>query len=245
MRHKIHMLLLLLIISWGFNAYAIAVQSDSTTAIAQQVVQNMGGSKEWNNTRFIAWSYNNQYQVWDKREHRYRLEERNMVAVIDLVTKGGKTYKDGQEVQDPEEALRLKELAYRSWVNNSLWLVLPFKLQEEGVRLKYLGQDKTMDNSDAFVLEMTSDSVNLTPDCKYMVWIDKELGLVTQWAFFKHYTDTSPVFTRRWTNYRNYGSIKLASDRSNPQSDFEVFHIAVPTYIPDAVFDSPTPIDKF
>lgn len=238
-------ILLLLLISWSFSAYAANVRTDSAAAIVQRVLHNMGGSYAWKNTRFLAWSYNNQYQIWDKSRHRYRLEERNLVAIIDLRTKNGKVYKDGQEVQDPEEKAKLKERAYRSWVNNSIWLVLPFSLQEEGVKLKYLGEDKTMDNADAFALEMTSDSIKLMPCCKYKVWVDKELGLVTQWAFFKHYDDVGPVFTRRWTNYKQYGRIKLASDRSNPQSDFEVFHIATPALVPAATFNSPTPIDKF
>ncbi|WP_276498640.1 DUF6503 family protein [Pontibacter litorisediminis] len=212
--------------------------------IAQKVIENMGGEKGWNDTRYLAWTFNDQYQVWDKQQHRFRWEMDSLVAIISTETKDGKVYVSGKELPAGEERQKLLEQAYALWINNSYWLVMPFKLLDPGVNLTYVGEEETMDGAPADVLEMTFEEVGLTPQNKYKVWVDKEQGLVTQWAFFRNYEDAAPTFTRRWSNYRDYGSIKLASDRSNPQSDFELFHIAVPARVPERVFNSPKPIGK-
>ncbi|MFD2513108.1 hypothetical protein ACFSRY_04475 [Pontibacter locisalis] len=212
--------------------------------IARKVMKNMGGEKAWNDTRYLAWTFNNQYQVWDKHHNRFRWEKDSLVAVLDTQTKDGKVYVAGKEVEDKAEKQKLLERAYALWINNSYWLVMPFKLQDPGVSLKYMGEEKTMDGAKADVLEMTFENVGLTPQNKYKLWVDKDKGLITQWAFFRNYNDAEPAFTRRWSDYQSYAGIKLASNRSNPQSDFELTDIAVPNAVPDAVFYSPTPIPK-
>ncbi|GAB3538669.1 hypothetical protein GCM10027443_34070 [Pontibacter brevis] len=204
----------------------------------------MGGREAWNDTRYLAWAFNDQFQIWDKKKNRFRWEMNDIVAIIDTQTKAGKVYVEGKELQDPEEKQKLLKRVYSRYINNSYWLVMPFKLLDPGVTLKYVGEETTMDGVRADVLEMTFDEVGLTPQNKYHVWIDQKEELVTQWAFFRNYTDEAPTFTRRWSAYKDYGKIKLASDRSNPQSDFELFHISSPSWVPNRVFNSPTPIGK-
>ncbi|WP_439881085.1 hypothetical protein ACSX1A_18315 [Pontibacter sp. MBLB2868] len=212
--------------------------------VAHKVMKNMGGEKAWNDTRYLAWTFNDQYQIWDKHQNRFRWEQDSLVAIIDTQTKNGKVYVDGKELLNPEEKQKLLDKAYSLWINNSYWLVMPYKLQDPGVNLKYLGQETTMDGTKADVLEMTFEGVGLTPQNKYKLWIDKDKGLITQWAFFRNYKDAEPTFTRRWKDYKNYGKIKLAGDRSNPKSDFKIKDIAAPATVPDAVFNSHKPISK-
>ncbi|MBC5994879.1 hypothetical protein [Pontibacter cellulosilyticus] len=237
--------LLLLCLLMLQTVFVLAQTSDAKAkSIADRVMKNMGGEKAWNDTRYLAWTFNNQYQVWDKHQNRFRWEKDSLVAVIDTQTKDGKVYVAGQELQNPEEKQKLLERAYALWINNSYWLVMPFKLQDPGVTLKYIGEEATMDGAKADVLEMTFENVGLTPQNKYKLWVDKNDGLITQWAFYRNYNDEQPAFTRFWNDYKTYGSIKLASNRSNPQSDFRLMHIAAPASVPDKVFNSPTPIEK-
>ena len=212
--------------------------------LAQQVLKKMGGQQGWDNTRFLAWTFNDQYQVWDKHQNKYRWEKDSIVAILNTQTKDGKVYIEGKELQNRQEKQKILEKAYALWINNSYWLVMPFKLLDSGVNLKYEGEGKTLDGSDAYLLEMTFEKVGLTPQNKYHLWIDKDKGLITQWAFFKNYSDAEPTFTRRWSGYKDYGDIKLASDRSNMQSDFRIENIAVPADVPASVFNCPLPIQK-
>lgn len=213
-------------------------------ALAQQALKNMGGQDGWDKTRFLAWTFNGQYQVWDKHQDKFRWEKDSIVAILDTNTKDGKVYIEGKELQNQEEKQKLLERAYALWINNSYWLVMPFKLQDPGVNLKHIGEGKTMDGAAADMLEMTFENVGLTPQNKYHLWIDKDKGLVTQWAFFRNYTDAESAFTRHWSDYKDYGKIKLASNRSNPQSEFKLDHIAAPANVPVTVFNCPTPIQK-
>lgn len=222
----------------------VAAQVQDVKALAQRVLKNMGGKKGWDNTRFIAWTFNGQYQVWDKQQDRFRWEKDSLVAIINTRTKDGKVYAAGKEISDTEEKRKLLDRAYALWINNSYWLVMPFKLQDPGVNLKYIAEGRTMDGAAADILEMTFDNVGLTPENKYHLWIDKKSGLITQWAFYRKYTDKQPAFTRRWGDYKNHGSIKLASDRSNPQGEFKIDHIATPAQVPANVFNSPRPIRR-
>lgn len=213
-------------------------------AIAQNVLRNMGGQQGWDNTRFLAWTLNGQYQVWDKHQNKFRWEKDSLVAIIDTQSKKGKVYVEGKELTNQQEAQKIKEKAYALWINNSYWLVMPFKLQDPGVHLKYTGAGKTAEGAAADVLEMTFEKVGLTPQNKYKLWVDKEKGLITQWAFYRNHTDAEPAFTRQWTGYKNYGSIKLAGNRSNEKGEFLITDISAPKQVPAAVFNSPKPIKK-
>lgn len=217
---------------------------EKARTLAKQVLKNMGGQQGWDDTRFLAWTFNNQYQVWDKHQNKFRWEKDSLIAIIDTQTKEGKVYVNGEKISNLEEKKKHLERTYALWINNAYWLVMPFKLQDPGVNLKYAGEGKALDGTDADLLEMTFEEVGLTPQNKYHLWIDKETGLITQWAFFRNYGDAEPTFTRRWSDYKDYGKIKLASDRSNMQSDFRLEHIAAPKEVSATVFNSPMPIQK-
>ena len=87
--------------------------------LAQKVLDSMGGRKGWNDTRYLAWTFNDQYQIWDKKKNRFRWEMGNTVAVIDTQTKEGNVYVEGQELQDPAEKQKLLDRAYALFINNS------------------------------------------------------------------------------------------------------------------------------
>ena len=242
---RLCLLMLLYLLATALPAPAQTSAADpKAKAIAQKVLQNMGGQQGWDNTRYLAWTFNGQYQVWDKQQNKFRWEKDSLVAIIDTQSKNGKVYVEGKELTNPQEAQKLKEQAYARWINNAYWLVMPFKLQDPGVHLKYVGAGKTAEGAPADVLEMTFEKVGLTPQNKYRLWVDKKQGLVTQWAFYRNATDKEPTFTRRWAGYKDYGSIKLAGNRSNAEGAFLITDIAAPRQVPASVFNSPKPIRK-
>ena len=66
------------------------------SAIAQQVMQALGGKKAWDNTRYLAWTFNNQYHLWDKKTNDLRYERGDSLVVIsNLDTKQGKVFLRG------------------------------------------------------------------------------------------------------------------------------------------------------
>ena len=82
----------------------------------------------------------------------------------------------------------------------------------------------------------------MTPDNRYILAIDKATGLITEWSFFRNYADEKPAFTRVWTDYQQYGKIKLASNRGD--AAMYMSNIAVTQKIPADLCNSPTTVNK-
>jgi hypothetical protein len=110
---------------------------------------------------------------------------------------------------------------------------MPFKLKDSGVTLNYIGEDTVMDvQSD--VLQLTFENVGVTPDNKYLVYIDKNTNLVNQWAFYKNVSDEKAGFILPWQNYQKHGDILLSGDRGPRQlTDIKVFES-----LPESIFTS-------
>ena len=135
-------------------------------------------------------------------------------------------------MENPDSVATYVERGKSIWINDSYWLVMPYKLKDSGVTLKYVGEDTTQVGALADVLELTFEEVGDTPDNKYLVYVDKDSRLVTQWDFFTNYQDEEPRFSTPWDNYQTYGGIKLSGGRGRSQlSDIGVY-----THIPEAVF---------
>jgi hypothetical protein len=223
----------------GFN---FAGSDARAVALADKVIKNMGGYEAWKNTRFISWTWRDQYHVWDKFENKYRLERDTLVVIADLNTKQGKAYSRGKEITDEAKLKKIIDGMYPSWANDSYWLLMPFKLKDSGVTLKYKGAGKTQAGADADLIELTFKGVGVTPDNRYIIAVDKQSGLVTEWSFFRNYSDEKPGFTRPWTDYQTYGKIKISSGRGDAKMNMS--NIAVSQNIPAEVFNSPQPIKK-
>lgn len=229
---------------FSFNALAQENSSDpKAIALANKVIKNMGGAKAWNNTRYLAWGWRNQYHVWDKFENNFRWEKDSLIVIGNLDTRQGKAYSKGKDISETDAGKKLIENLYPVWANNSYWFIMPFKLRDNGVTLKYKGPGETKAGEQADLLELTFTEVGVTPQNRYIVAVDKKTGLITEWSFFRNYTDQKPGFTLAWTDYRTYGKIKLSSGRGEDPK-MAITHIAVPSQVPENVFNSPQPIKK-
>jgi hypothetical protein len=214
-------------------------------ALVNRVIKEMGGRKAWDNVRYVAWSFAGSYQVWDKHANNYRYEKDSVVAITNLDTRQGKAYINGQDVSGTEAGQKIIDRMYAAWANNSYWLIMPFKLADPGLTVRYVGEGQTEAGEPAELLELTFEKVGVTPQNKYLVAVSKEKGLVTQWAFYRNASDPQPSFTRPWHSYQSYGPIKLSTGRStNPEDGVNIRHLAIPNSVPATVFNSPTPIEK-
>lgn len=228
----------------GFNLEG----SDSTAiVIADQVMEAMGGRQAWDETNIISWSFFGRRDLlWDKQNDRVRIEipSAELVLISDLATNTGKAYGSGEEITDPDSLASLMEDARGIWINDSYWLVMPFKLKDSGVTLRHLRTD-SLETGMADVLELTFSEVGVTPDNKYEVWVDQETHLVCQWAYFGKYDDPEPVITTPWDDYQTYGNILLGggrgvSERDGEEVRREMGNITVADSVDEAVFMSPT-----
>lgn len=205
--------------------------------LADRVMKAMGGRKAWDKTHFISWNFfGNRRLTWDKWSGNVRVDnlKNDQTVILNINTNQGRVFRNGKEETNPDSVAKYVKAGKGAWINDSYWLVMPFKLKDSGVTLKYLGEEPTQDNKAAEVIQLTFKGVGNTPDNKYKVWVDKTSGLVSQWAYYPKFADEKPGFTLPWTDYQTFGGIKLSGKRGPRElTDIRVF-----TGLPGEVFTS-------
>ena len=226
----------------GFNQ---AGSDPKAIELADAVMDKMGGWDNWNKTRYITWKFfGGRLHVWDKWTGRLRFENGDLTVLMNIHTKEGQVYRNGIQETQPDSVQKYLNNGYRAWINDSYWLVMPYKLKDSGVTLKYDGETQMENGRDAHQLTLIFDSVGVTPENKYNVYIDKEHMMVEEWAYYPKASDAEPRFKNPWTNWVQYGKIMLSDGRgANERGERTHTHIAVFDTLPDAVFDSLTPVD--
>lgn len=220
----------------GFNA---AGSDPKAIQLADEVMQAQGGRGAWDALRYLSWDFfGRRTLLWDKFTGNVRIDwkQPKQTVVVNIQTGAGKVWLNEVEQQNPDTLQKYLQIGKNVWINDSYWLVMPFKLKDTGVTLKYLGTSNTEAGATAEVLELTFAGVGVTPDNKYQVWIDQQSKLVTQWAFFERYDDSKPRFTTPWENYQTMSPIplQLSSERGGGRS---LSPIATPTSVPKGIFE--------
>ncbi|MEO5674915.1 MAG: hypothetical protein ABIQ74_09730 [Chitinophagales bacterium] len=207
-------------------------------SIADSVMMKMGGKQNWDNTHFLKWNFFGKRTLWwDKYTGNVRIEipEKKLLIITNINTHHGHAYRNNAEIRQPDSVSYFMDRGYKIWANDSYWLIMPFKLKDPGVNLKYLGISKDSLGTDCFLLELTFNKVGVTPENKYHVYVDRKLYLVNEFDFFEKGTDKSPEFRDPWRNYQRYGNILLADDRG----EGKLSDIAVLEEVPSGLFEKP------
>ena len=194
----------------GFDA---ARSNARAVELADRAMQVMGGRNAWDSTRVIAWTMFKRSHVWDKWTGDYRLEMDSTLVIMNINTKQGRVWEKGAEVADSGKRDDMLGRAMSIWINDSYWLLMPYKLKDTGVTLRYVGGESTENGRAADVVELTFREVGDTPENKYRVWIDRETGLVSQWAYYENASNAEPNFTRPWNKWEHYGDIMISTGR--------------------------------
>ena len=221
----------------GFNE---AASDPEAIEIADQVMEAMGGRQAWDSTRYLTWNFfGNRTLLWDKQTGDVRIDSHrdSTVYLINIYDNTGKVKKNSSEM--PADSLqKYTDRGKGIWINDSYWLVMPFKLKDSGVTLTYKGEDTIRGGSAADVLQLKFENVGNTPQNKYDVYVDKNSHLVKQWAYYKEAAMDTPNFITPWNDYKEYGSILLGGDRG----DRDITEIKVLDEVPAEAFTSFDPI---
>jgi hypothetical protein len=129
----------------------------------------------------------------------------------------GKVMRKGEILTDTAEINKILARGKKILINDSYWLIMPFKLKDSGVTLKYVKEENNKEGNLADVLQLTFENVGVTPENKYWVFVDKKTHLVSQWSFFRKASDEKPEFENIWSNYQPYGKILLSDNRGREE----------------------------
>jgi hypothetical protein len=174
---------------------------------------------------------------------RYRLEATTReaepyVVLMNINTKAGRAWLKGAELHG-EEAKKYLEQGHAIWVNDTYWLLMPYKMKDPGVILTLDGVEKKGADAWDKVL-LTFDNVGLTPKDRYWAYVNRKTGLVERWDYVLK-GEAKPPTTFTWRNWKRYGKVMLADDRQNPADGTRIYFpvLELPDSLADTVFIAP------
>ena len=221
----------------GFNA---ADSDERAIEIADSVVKYAGGRKAYDDARFFKWNFFGARDLaWDKEEQRVRIDVPAQEIIYLLDYSGGDKLtgavsKGGQEMTDPDSLQLYLKTANSMFINDSYWLVQPFKLKDSGVTLKYVGeQTDPQQGRPSEVLQLTFEDVGDTPGNRYLLFVDKDNYRINTWQFFRAAADAEPSMETAYNGYQDYNGLMLSGDRGGR---FQLSNIEVLDELDDAVF---------
>ena len=199
----------------GFNKAG----SDSLAIdIADKVMIAMGGRQIWEEIETLDWTFFGRRKLhWNKQtgDVDILMMKDSTEIHVNLNDMQGQVMLKENPSLSADSIATWMEYGRSIWINDSYWLIMPFKLKDSGVTLKYLRKEFLNNQVESHVLELTFQDIGDTPENKYEVFVDVNSHLVNQWSFFNNYTDTIPAFTIPWTDYQNYEGIQLSSHRGD------------------------------
>jgi hypothetical protein len=209
-------------------------QSGEVTALVTQIEEAMGGREAYAQTRYLEWTFfGRRHLLWDKWSGLVRIDftDSDDVFVVNVNEGTGKIWLDGVAQSQPDTLRKYLGQAKSIWINDSYWLVMPWKLRDPGLNLRLLEPEPTTGRQR---LELTFEAVGDTPDNKYIIFVDPATRLVNEWQFFTHYEDESPRFSTPWADYQSYGKILLSGDRGRAK----LTNIAAPQEVSENSFSA-------
>lgn len=223
------------------EGFDIEGSSPQAIVIADRVMNAMGGRKAWDDTRYISWNFfGARNLIWDKWKGDVRVDflKEDLSIIVNVHDLTGKVSKSGKEMTHPDSLAQYLERGKNVWINDSYWLVMPFKLKDSGVTLAYIKEDTTENGRPAHMLELVFKDVGVTPENYYEVWVDQESNLVSQWAFYRTHAEPEANFVLPWEDYKKYGKILLSGSRGKRQ----LTNIKVMESVPEHTFKGFDPV---
>ncbi len=181
---------------------------------------------------------------WDRWEGQARVEDQAdgqpRVSIFDTSDPtAGQVWVAGEPLVG-EAATEALAGAYRAHINDSYWLIMPYKWADPGVVTTYLGEQTDESGRRWEMVELSfGEAVGLTPQNLYHAFINPETGRMERWYHFRDSAaDPAPS---DWADWSRYGPIELAENRmvnGSPRIFFP--QLRVETEVPEGAFDPPS-----
>jgi len=186
--------LCLLLAALGTTA-AYPTQVMDPTGMAERLEETMGGAVfaqarvlhftwgvERDGQQVVAYEH-----TWDRWSGDYRVSGADResgkpwLALFNINSREGRVWLGEDEVSGEDQAGQL-ERAYGRFINDTYWLLMPWKWRDPGVNLESLGPE-TIDDKTVDVVELSFGAVGLTSNDRYRGYVDRETGRMTRWSY--------------------------------------------------------------
>jgi hypothetical protein len=232
------------------NTAATEIRGDTAVArVHNQMLAAMGGREAWEKARYLEFDFvvdRNGQEVtrrshrWDRHRGDYRLRyvsgTDTVISVFNVNNpQGGAVQVNGRDVEGAREDSILTA-AYARHINDSYWLIMPYKWQDPGVRLTSQGRHKDTAGREWDIVKLTFDQVGLTPQNEYLAYVNPQTGLMERWYHFPRAGVDPAIFD--WNRWQRFGPIMLATEKPSPdvKTVIRFDKVRVETSVPQRVF---------
>ncbi len=216
------------ILLYGLLCFIVSSCSNAQTKdnVIDKVWEATGGKSKFEKSRYFEFSFaperegvqsNPRKHLWDKKTGNYRLETsdasgRKTVSLFNVNTKEGSVYIDNVLQNEAETKQALKK-SYAAFINDSYWLMVPLKLEDDGVNTQ-IKANETIDGTLCNVIHINFDKVGLTPGDQYWLYVNDKSGEIIRWKFLLQNQKEPATFN--WKPYQDLGnSLKLSTRKVN------------------------------
>jgi hypothetical protein len=188
-------------------------------AIADQVMAALGGKQQWDALHGLRWSFGSMLgdsvrstrrHAWDKMTGWHRVDGVNRLGqsytFIHTVgdTNSGMAWMNGNKIEG-DSLKKLIQRANALWINDTYWMLMPYKLRDPGVTLKYAG-DTTMAGATYDKLALSFDHVGITPGDHYWVYVNRADHRVERWEMVLE-GDQPPPVAYTWEGWEQHDGL--------------------------------------
>ncbi len=233
-------------------------QADAmSTGIIEELTTSMGGQQTWDRLPYLRFDFvvvQNGKEVarfkhwWDKQKGRCRVEGpddkgRSVAAIFNLADKKGKAFVDGLVETDPAAVAGIIKDGYERWVNDTYWLVMPFKLRDPGTQVKHVRIDRNDDGTTHDVLALSfAPDVGLTPQDHYWLYVNRQTHLIDKWEYVLT-GQKPPPQASSWESWTSVGPIQFSTARrfEGKPVMLRFENVATPSAMDESVFTQSKP----
>jgi hypothetical protein len=233
------------------NAAATEVRGDTAVArVHNQMLSAMGGAAGWEKARYFEFDFvavrsgrevTRRAHRWDRFKGDYRLQylagADTIVAVFNVNNpKTGAVRVNGRDIDGARED-SLLTAAYARHINDSYWLLMPFKWRDQGVTLTSQGRQTDAEGRAWDVIKLTFAAVGLTPQNEYLAFINPQTGLMERWHHFPRAGAQPAIYD--WKGWQRFGPIMLATEKPSPDGATVIRfdRVRVDTSVPPGTFN--------
>jgi hypothetical protein len=171
-----------------------AASDPRAVQVADQVMTALGGKERWDRLHYLSWTFEvsvndtlrpPRRHLWDKHSGWHRVEGTTRagqpyVYIENLNDSTGMAWVSGQKI-DGDSLKSLMRTAHGMWINDSYWLLMPYKLRDPGVTLKYDRELKAGNGAMQDRIGLSFDKVGMTPGDRYWVTVDRATHRIVRW----------------------------------------------------------------
>jgi hypothetical protein len=186
--------------------------------VADDVMKALGGKQKWDSLQGLRWTFgssvndtvrNSRRHAWNKMTGWHRVEGKTGGGVAFCIihkvgTTEGKAWMNGTPIEG-DSLQKLIARGERLWVNDTYWMLMPYKMRDPGVMLTY-DSEKPNDGHTCDVLSMTFDHVGQTPGDHYWVYVNRTTHRVERWDMVLQ-GDQPPPATYTWADWVEQGGL--------------------------------------